>query len=294
MWSPAVGIVSLVGANFHRDLIDRLAENQIDVKRIRFLELPLEHRFFYACPSPGEKTIRNPSSHYLRRGLPLPKGLIDLPSPELREEPGADAVPLASVLTSLPPGFGADCAVHFCAADLQRSVALPSRVRDLGVSVVTLDPDTSFMNPDCLRGLPAVVKGLSAVLPSLEELRELFSQSSIGEWEMAEALSDMGCEIVAIKCGAEGQRVWDRRQGRRWMLPAYPARVRDIHGAGDAFCGGFLAGLAQTGDPLEASLRGSVSASLAIEGTGALYPLDILPGLVEARLDFLRQMAKAA
>jgi sugar/nucleoside kinase (ribokinase family) len=111
---------------------------------------------------------------------------------------------------------------------------------------------------------------------------------------MAEAISEMGCETVVIKSGAQGQLVWDSRQNRRWTVPAYPSRVRDIQGVGDAYCGGFLAGLGETGDVLEAALRGSVSASLAIEGTGALYPLDSHPRLAEARLEFLRKMVKTA
>jgi hypothetical protein len=48
-------------------------------------------------------------------------------------------------------------------------------------------------------------------------------------------------------------------------------------------------GLHRTGDPLEAALMGCVSASLVIEGTGALFALDALPDLPQARLQWLRQ-----
>ena len=61
-------------------------------------------------------------------------------------------------------------------------------------------------------------------------------------------------------------------------------------GAGDAFCGGFLAGYRKTYEPLEAALYGNVSASLNVEGSGAFYPLDVLPGLAQARLEVLRAM----
>jgi ribokinase len=71
-------------------------------------------------------------------------------------------------------------------------------------------------------------------------------------------------------------------------VPAYPAKVRDVTGAGDAYCGGFLTGLAETEDPVEAALRGAVSASLVVEGVGALYALDSAAGLAQARLDSLR------
>ncbi|MCA9947120.1 MAG: hypothetical protein KC449_26755, partial [Anaerolineales bacterium] len=50
-------------------------------------------------------------------------------------------------------------------------------------------------------------------------------------------------------------------------------RIADVTGAGDSFCGGFMVGLAQTGDPAQAVAYGLVSASLVIEGYGALYAL---------------------
>jgi hypothetical protein len=39
-------------------------------------------------------------------------------------------------------------------------------------------------------------------------------------------------------------------------------------------------------------LYGNVSASLALEGSGAFYPLDVMPGLAEARLSVLRDMVR--
>jgi ribokinase len=63
-------------------------------------------------------------------------------------------------------------------------------------------------------------------------------------------------------------------------------------GAGDAFCGGFLAGYRRTYEPLMAVLYGNISASLVVEGHPALYALDVLPGLPQARLEALRQSAR--
>ena len=60
-------------------------------------------------------------------------------------------------------------------------------------------------------------------------------------------------------------------------------RVVNPTGAGDAFCGGFLAGYRETYDPLEAALCGNISASLVVEGSGPFYALDVWPGLAEAR-----------
>ena len=83
-----------------------------------------------------------------------------------------------------------------------------------------------------------------------------------------------------------------RTARHKWEVPAYPARVADPTGAGDAFCGGFLAGFGRTYDPVQATLHGNVSASLKVEGSGAFYPLDMLPGLAEARLNALKDLVR--
>jgi ribokinase len=79
---------------------------------------------------------------------------------------------------------------------------------------------------------------------------------------------------------------------RKVQIPAYPARVADPTGAGDAFNGGFLAGYCKNYDPLEGVLHGSVSASLKLEGAGAFYPLDVMPGLAQARLNAVRGLVR--
>src|SRR5207253_11419789 len=98
----------------------------------------------------------------------------------------------------------------------------------------------------------------------------------------------LGAGCVVLKLGAQGQFVYQPASGRKWHVSAYPARVVDVTGAGDAYCGGFLVGLHQTGDPLEAALRGCVTASLVVEGPGALYALDQPRQMLADRLAELR------
>jgi len=83
-----------------------------------------------------------------------------------------------------------------------------------------------------------------------------------------------------LKLGAQGQYVYEPASGRKWHVPACPARLVDVTGAGDSYCGGFLVGLDQTGDPLEAALRGCVTASLVVEGVGAAKSVaDLFSGM---------------
>ena len=96
-------------------------------------------------------------------------------------------------------------------------------------------------------------------------------------WDAAERLCRWGAPLVVIKNGANGVLVQEGVKGRRTHLPAYhqadDPRVVDVTGAGDAFCGGFMVGLAQTGDATSAARMGLASASYVIEGYGALYAL---------------------
>lgn len=109
---------------------------------------------------------------------------------------------------------------------------------------------------------------------------------------MAEAVAGYGCEIIVIKRGEGGQMLYDAAARTRWEVTAYPSRMVDPTGAGDAFCGGFLSGYRRTYDPLEAMLYGNISASLVVEGNGPFYALDALPGLAQARLEALRQSVR--
>jgi sugar/nucleoside kinase (ribokinase family) len=289
IWGASAGIISRVGSDYPVGWLDRLREREFNLDGVRILPEPHDTRTFYAYTSPDERVDTSPASHYLRVAHPLPKELIgyqhSTPEQDQRASPG----PLAVRLDDLPAWISRCRAVHFSPADYLTHLTVPMHLREHGVKKLTLDPSVMYMHPGFRRELPGVLKGLDAFLPSMMEAEAFFRPQRLRVWEMAEAFLAMGCTIVVIKRGANGQAVLDGGSGRRWDVPAYRARVSDVTGAGDAYCGGFLTGLDQTGDPLEAALRGSVSASLVVEGTGALYALDALPGLAQARLHAMRQ-----
>jgi sugar/nucleoside kinase (ribokinase family) len=155
-----------------------------------------------------------------------------------------------------------------------------------------LDPSPVTMSPTSRRELPALLNGVTAFLPSEEEMRNLFQAETHDLWEMAEAVSLYGCEIVVIKRGMQGQLLYDSNTKRKWEIPPYPARIEDPRGAGHAFGGGFVAGFCKDYDPLEGVLHGNVSASFMLEGSGPFHPLDVMPGLAQARLNALRDMVR--
>jgi sugar/nucleoside kinase (ribokinase family) len=99
-----------------------------------------------------------------------------------------------------------------------------------------------------------------------------------------DALLGTGVPVAVLRMGEAGSLVAGRG-ARPVAVPAVPvSRIVDVTGAGNAYCGGFLAGLAETGDLGGAGRYGAVSASFALEQFGATYALQDLRARAERRL----------
>jgi sugar/nucleoside kinase (ribokinase family) len=97
-------------------------------------------------------------------------------------------------------------------------------------------------------------------------------------------LLQTGVPLVALRMGADGSLIASQ-SGDLLTVPAVRVeKIVDVTGAGNAFCGGWITGMVETGSIAEAARRAAISASLAIEQYGALYALDGLASRVEARL----------
>jgi ribokinase len=157
-------------------------------------------------------------------------------------------------------------------------------------AVITLDIWTeSFFDPAPYRD-PAFLAGVDAFLPSDKEVEALWGLDDlIGTVRRLAARSP---RTVAIKRGALGSLVYDRTEGRLWEIPALAVEPIDTIGAGDAYCGGFLAGLVETGSPLEAGVRGTISASFAIQDYGAQPGKHPDPTELQHRLDRVRSQVR--
>ncbi len=292
LWTDSVGLVSRVGSDFPITFLDQLTNAGFNIDGVIQLPEPYNSSTFYAYLSTEERVDTDPAYHFLRINHPLPKALIEYRSSTEGQDNRNQFNPLAIRPDDLPQQVVKAQAAHLSPVDFLTHTAVPFRLRELGVQLVTVDPSERYMEPNFEVELPVVVRGLDAFLPSEKEARNFFRPVEMDIWEMAEAFSSMGCRFVVIKHGAHGQCVWDSEAKRRWHIPAYPSKVKDVTGAGDAFCGGFLVGLNKTGDVVEAALRGNISASFTIEGSGALYAIDALPDLVQARLEALRPYIK--
>ncbi len=70
----------------------------------------------------------------------------------------------------------------------------------------------------------------------------------------------------------EGAIVYHEETGERWRIPAVETMVVEPTGAGNAYCGAFLAGWVTTGDLRTAGLYGAVAASFLVEQVGLPRP----------------------
>ena len=154
-------------------------------------------------------------------------------------------------------------------------------------AIVALDPQEDYIegNEAAIR---TMVSQLDIFMPSAEEVQRLLGT---GDWDVAaRALAELGPQVVVIKLGAEGSLIYDRRRDAQFRIPAFPVKnVVDTTGAGDSFCGAFMACYLQDpARPEEAARAGAVAASFAVEGYGVDPLFEALPARMRERLETWR------
>jgi len=286
IWESSVGLVGRVGDDYPREWLDEINKHGFNTSGIHVLQQSADVREFIAYNDSFEANRVNPVSHFARRQLTVPKSLLGYQ----QDKKPDDALRLT--VRDIPDEYLTARAAYICPMDLVTQTQLIAGLKRGSVHSFILDPSPATMTPTSRRELPALLNGVTAFLPSEEEIRNLFQAETHDLWEMAEAVSLYGCEYVVIKRGVHGQYLYDADTKRKWEIPAYPSHVEDVTGAGDAFGGGFVSGFCKDYDPLEGVLYGNISASLMLEGQGAYHPLDAMPGLAEARLSSLRDLVR--
>jgi len=286
VWESGIGLVGRAGNDYPRAWLNKVKSHGFDTTGIHILSKDMDVRDFIAYNESFEANSVNPVSHFARREMTFPKSLLGYQTDKKLDEE------LMLTVRDIPDDYLTARAAYLCPMDLVTQTQLIAGLKRGQVHSFILDPSPVTMTPESRRELPALLNGVTAFLPSEEEMRNLFQSETHDLWEMAEAVSLYGCEYVVIKCGKNGQLFYHASTKEKYEIPAYPGRVEDLTGIGHAFGGGFVAGFCKDYDPLEGVLYGNVSASLKLEGHGAFHPLDVMPGLAEARLSALRDTVR--
>lgn len=118
------------------------------------------------------------------------------------------------------------------------------------------------------KGMEEILPYVTYMLPSSPaDVEALFGISD--PLESLEVMRGIGVQVVAVKCGKKGALLSAGEEVVK--VPAHtPSTVVDTTGAGDAFNGGFLHGLLNGMDLLDAGRMGSIVAGLKVRGRGAL------------------------
>lgn len=178
------------------------------------------------------------------------------------------------------PEYLSGRAYHIASMPTPQQAALVAKLKQPG-RLISLDPHENW-----IVGREAAIEAMLAevdfFLPSEVEAVKLFGSDN--PEAAARAFAQYGPEVVVIKLGAEGSLVYHAPSNKAIRVPIYPAQVRDPTGAGDAYCGGFLAGYLLTNNPVSAAQYGTVSASYVVEAIGALATPRPSPEQARARL----------
>ena len=292
LWEKGVAIVARTGQDFPEPWLNKIERASIDRRGVRCLPDVVDLREFIAYPDPETRVLENPVALYSQRGLEFPKNLLGYNRPTNQLDSRSRPSLLTIRQSDIPSDYLDAIAAHICPLDFLSHTLLPPTFRQGHINTITLDAGEGYMDPMFYDDMPVILSGLTAFFCNEEKLTRLFAGRSTDTWEMAEALAEMGCDLIVVKRRARGQFLYDRTSKTRWMIPAYPAQAYNLTGAGDAFCGGFLAGYRTSYDPLQATLCGNISASFAIEGSSPFYAIETMPGLASARLESLRSKVR--
>jgi sugar/nucleoside kinase (ribokinase family) len=290
LWKKRVGLMARIGENYPSEWLTQFETKGFDTRGIKILPGMHDTRTFYAYVSLEERVDTNPNVHFARLGQPVPPQLKDYVTSTEGQEERQRFNDLAVRPIDVPKSFEEVRGVHLAPCDYLTQRTLPEKLHELGIKFITCDPSVRFMQPSLKKEVSGVVRGLSAFLPSEMEVKAYYRHDTIDLWEACAEFSAMGCPTIVIKRGANGSFLY--HQGEKWHIPAYTASVRDVTGAGDAYGGGFNVGLAETNDPVEAAVRGAVSASIVIENVGALSALEANPQLAAARRNSLKESVR--
>lgn len=115
----------------------------------------------------------------------------------------------------------------------------------------------------------AAIAQSSIALPGLEDAERLTGLSD------PDAIADfylrLGPSLVALKMGAAGTLLATPKE--RLRIAPFPCEPIDATGAGDTFCGAFLARLIDGDDPADAAAYAACAAALSTTGYGAVPPI---------------------
>ncbi len=259
LWQPRVGLVTRRGEDFPRDFTSVLHGLGVATDGIVDIAGPTV-RNWVVYENNGDRHWIYRTPRERSREVAVQPG--DLPVEWLEVEP--------------PP------VVHITAMPLAAAEAIVDAVRRLSArAIITLDTHEDYV-VDYRQRLRDLAARVDAFLPSRAEVADLVGYDD--PHRALSTLTSLPTPIIVLKLGADGVLVWDKAQGTVYEVGIARGPVVDVTGAGDAFCGGFAAGLSFGCSVLESAQRGTISASYAVAGFGSPQLAQVDPAEAQARI----------
>lgn len=294
LWLDDVGVLGLVPRNFPSELLERLRAARICTKGVTQVDeqVDLSEWFFYRRDGSRIDQLHAAPDAFTAFGLSGDSiSMADAArfAEHLKNTQtsgrtfGAFRLDHPVQLGHLPPGYAGAKGAHLAAnrPDALRRMAQALSERAM---VISLDPgsNASILGEERAGlGFPT----MDVFLPSERELQLLTRQGSTGERMMD--LMGSGLAALVVKMGAQGSMLSGAGLGAPLAIPALSVNAIDPTGAGDAYCGGFLAGFVRTRDILTSACLGTVSASFAVEAFGPMRLMQATRSAAHERLGTL-------
>lgn len=275
LWAPSIGLLGRIPDAYPKQWLAHLADAGMDLGGIVTVAAEIDAPGWLVHHADGSRIDHVDAPSAILDSLGLPRDRLDADQVAALEQ-------ALRAVTPTPRSYGA-----FRRANPVTMAQVPSHF--LGARAIHLSPDLPAMQAmlaQAFRAAGACVSldpgmGRAAWPPeSVDDLLSLVDVFAPSERELAALLPGMAmtdaiatlaarsAATIVVKRGPRGVLVWDRVGEACVAIPAIPVTPRDPTGAGDAFCGGFLAAFTATGDAVLAACCGCVSASFAVEGFG--------------------------
>ncbi len=144
--------------------------------------------------------------------------------------------------------------------------------RSILIGLVLWEPLQQIMTSENASSIRDVLGSchIDIISPNLVEAQAIYGE--ISPDELVNALLADGAQCVALRMGALGSIVANKHGKRHYVNAVSIPEIVDQTGAGNTYCGGFLAGLIQKKSLHEAGTMAAVSASFCLEQVGVLDP----------------------
>ncbi len=124
----------------------------------------------------------------------------------------------------------------------------------------------------------AAMEAVDFALPGIEDVQTLTGLTDPDA--MLDYYLKLGPAVVVLKMGEAGAYL--ATPEARVKIPAFPVKTVDATGAGDTFCGSFLARILAGDSPEPAARYAAVAAALKCMGYGAVAPIPSPEQVIEA------------